>query len=72
MHFVRCNLSDPTKLNNQVVKSFFNVPTGYSINSVIKRNTWNIPLTAVQYNFSSTNLCEPCMRWIIKGIIFLF
>ena len=66
--FVRCNLSDPTKLNNQVVK-VFNVPTGYSINSVIKRNTWNIPLTAVQYNFPQP-ICTALYEMDNKGIIF--
>lgn len=62
--FVRCNLSDPTKLNNNLVK-VFTVPTGYTLSTKITKGIWNLALTAMQYTFLN-RIVQVYMRWEIK------
>ena len=66
--FVRCNLSDPTKLNNNVVK-VFTVPTGYTLSTKITKGIWNLALTAMQYTFPQPN-CAGLYEMGNQGILF--
>lgn len=66
--FVRCNLSDPTKLNNNLVK-VFTVPTGYTLSTKITKGIWNLALTAMQYTFPQPN-CAGLYEMGNQGILF--
>lgn len=66
--FVRCNLSDPTKLNTHMPK-IFNIPTGYKMSSKISASVWNIPLSVAPAAFPYPN-CNALYEIGNQGIIF--